>query len=81
MSNFFKVEKIMRGIAHALDAALKEHIEEDLGFVLITFQFGDPNTTNYVSNADRKSVIKGLCETADRLENSDYMPPVQGGIQ
>ena len=81
MSSFFEVEKIMRGIARALDNTLKEHIEEELGFVLITFKFGDPNTTNYVSNADRESVIKGLRETADKLEKSDYMPPAQGGIQ
>jgi len=81
MSSFFELEKIMQKIARALDNTLKEYIEEDLGFILITFKFGDPDTTNYVSNADRESVIKGLRETANNLEKSDYMPPAKGEIQ
>ncbi len=39
-----------------------------LGFVLLSFDFCEPGIANYVSNANRKDVVKAMFETAYRLK-------------
>ena len=41
-----------------------------LGFCLLIFPVHNPGVSNYISNAERKSMIKALRDTADRLENN-----------
>jgi len=41
------------------------------GFVLVVFPFGEMGIGNYISNARRKEMIKGLRELADRLERKE----------
>lgn len=47
---------------------LKEILPENMGFTLLTFNFGDAGLCNYISDANREDMIKSLRETADRLE-------------
>lgn len=51
---------------------------EGFGFALIVFPFGDSGTSNYISNAERKDMIKALRETADRLELNEDIPVTEG---
>jgi len=41
------------------------------GFALIVFPFYNPGISNYISNANRKDIIKGLREAAKRFENKE----------
>ena len=42
----------------------------------IDCKFNEPGQSNYISNADRKDMIKSLRETADRLDNKeDFKTP------
>ena len=46
------------------------------GFCLIVFQFDQPGMANYISNADRESMILGLEETVKRLKaKEDFKTP------
>ncbi|WP_234110177.1 hypothetical protein [Chryseobacterium sp. R2A-55] len=47
-----------------------------LGFALLVFQFHEPGMSNYISNGQRKDMIKAMKETIDRLEKQqDYPTP------
>lgn len=63
-----KTLKLMNKVA----GMIKEKFE-GYGFCLIIFKFHEPGTSNYISNAERPTMIQALRETADRLEkNQDY---------
>jgi len=47
---------------------LKEMLPAEIGFTLLTFNYGEAGLCNYLSSANREDMIKGLRETADRLE-------------
>jgi hypothetical protein len=47
---------------------LKEMLPAGIGFTLLTFNYGEAGLCNYLSSAHRDDMIKGLRETADRLE-------------
>lgn len=50
-----------------------------VGFALVVFEFKAPGIANYISNADREDMIKGLQETVDRLRrNKDFPTPETG---
>lgn len=50
---------------------LQELLPEDMGFTLLTFNYGEAGLCNYISSAIREDMIKGLRETADRLESGN----------
>ncbi len=60
--------------------AVKKFLPEDFGFALIVFPFDTPGTSNYVSNAERTSMITALRETADRLEKKQVFPTPKDNI-
>ena len=41
-----------------------------MGFALFVFEFNEPGISNYISNADRDSMIKALEETLERFKNN-----------
>lgn len=79
--NLLETEAELRGIAQALDEHFIEKAGRRLGFCLILFEFGGPGTTNYVSNADRADMIKGLKETIEQFEKNQIIPAVTTGEQ
>ena len=47
-----------------------------LGFALLVFEFENPGIANYISNSQRKDMIKAMKETIERLEkNQDFTTP------
>jgi len=72
-------EEIMRGIAASLEDVIKENIGENMGFIFVLFEFGKLGFTNYISNAERKDVIKALREAADILEKIKFIPAATHG--
>lgn len=54
----------MRALAQGLNEILKP---KGLGFTLFVFEFNKPNLCNYISTAERESMLKGLRETYKRL--------------
>lgn len=60
----------------AMAEEVRKFLPEDFGFALIVFKFNEPGVSNYISNAERTTMIKALRETADRLENrQDFKTP------
>lgn len=74
-------EITMRKIANLLNNVIEESIGENMGFVLIVFEFDKPTLSNYVSNASRENVIKGLRETANNLEKEKNVLKTHGTVQ
>lgn len=60
-----------------LGRALKVLLPEDVGFILLTYNYFDTHSrANYLSSANREDCIKFLRETADRLEEQrDFQTP------
>lgn len=49
-----------------------------LGFAFLLFEFHKPGVSNYISNAERGTMIKCFREAAHRLETSqDFRPDQQ----
>ena len=47
-----------------------------LGFALLVFEFENAGIANYISNSQRKDMIKAMKETIERLEkNQDFTTP------
>lgn len=61
----------MRNLANLIQPQIN-----GLGFALLVFPFNEPGMSNYISNAERKDMIKALREAADRFEkNQDFKTP------
>ena len=60
-------------MGEGLDTILKKYAPH-CGFTLIVFKFDEPGLSNYISNAERKGMIKGLKETVKRLEANEDTP-------
>ena len=77
--------KVMNDLAKHIDKVLKSRIDEkgsnNWGFALIIFNFDHPGIGNYVSNASRKDMIKALQNAAERIKNSQDMPPTHPTMQ
>lgn len=71
----------LQDIAKAIDNSLISLSGRKLGFALLVFELGNPGIGNYVSNAERESMIKALRETADRLELGQEIPKTIGPAQ
>jgi hypothetical protein len=48
-----------------------------LGFALLIFEFHKPGMSNYISNAERSTMVTVLREAADRLAGAQDIPPDQ----
>lgn len=72
---------LMNAIAQSLDTLLnggRAPGEPKLnGFVVLTFQFNAPpgERVNYVSNADRRTMIEAMKEVTARLDSESDRPP------
>lgn len=75
-----QTEAIMKGFGDALQEAIDE-ICPGFGFALIVFEFNNPGGSNYISNADRASMIESLKETVQRLEQNQDIPAAHGTVQ
>ena len=69
-----KTEELMRLAAEALDMifnpGVKKNSKKKYGWALIVYKFNDPGgKSNYISNAERESMIKSLRAQADVLES------------
>ena len=62
----------------AASALIDEKLEKKFGFALLIFEFHRPGISNYISNADRSSMVEALRETADRLEKKQTCRQEQG---
>lgn len=69
-----KTLKIMRETIKELETKFK-----GFGCCLLVFEFDKPGVSNYISNAERKSIIQALRETADRLEKNQDVNREEGG--
>lgn len=55
---------------------IQKMLPKDFGYTLLVFPFNRPGVSNYISNAERSTMIDALRETADRLErNRDFKTP------
>lgn len=66
-------EKSMQNLASFLSSVLG-----DLGFALFTFEFNKASHANYISNAQRETMIKAIKETLVRFENQEVVNKIQG---
>lgn len=60
------LREVMNDIAGFLDAAIKEHTDDAMGFLLMVFDFGDKGNLSYISNAQRGDVLDMLDEFKER---------------
>ncbi len=65
--------EMMQALAEALDAALNDPGEREVGFCLLVFPFNDTAAgcvaANYISNAERHDVIGALQSAAEHLKS------------
>lgn len=65
----------LQSIAKVLDNGFNSDDQgEKVGFALLTFGFDAPGIGQYISNADRTTMIQALRELADRLERNQDNP-------
>jgi len=55
-------------VMRRLGDIVSQVVGPEYGFMIMVFPFGKPGVSNYVSNAKREEMIKGLREKADVLE-------------
>lgn len=65
MENLQKEQEQMRILAKNISRQIPR-----MGFALFVFEFDKPGISNYISNADRDSMIKALEETLERFKNN-----------
>jgi len=63
--------KTLNALAMAIDQSLKGIYGKKVGFALFMFEFGSKTAGDYVSNANRKDMIKFMRDLANRLESND----------
>lgn len=66
----FIMAQFMRKLAKKVEAELPK----GMGFMILVFPFNEPGTANYISNAQRHTMIKALREKADILEQKLDQP-------
>lgn len=59
---------VMNDVAHLISAAIDKHADRPMGFMLLTFDFGEGGRTSYISNAEREDVIKAMQEWIGRQD-------------
>jgi hypothetical protein len=63
--------KTLDALAMAIDQSLRGIYGKRVGFALFMFEFGSKTAGDYVSNANRKDMIKFMRDLANRLESKD----------
>ena len=58
-------------LAKAIEQSLTNIYGKRVGFALFMFEFGSTTAGDYVSNAERKDMIKFMRDLANRLESRD----------
>lgn len=58
-------------LASAIKQSLTNIYGKEVGFALFMFEFGSDTAGDYVSNANRKDMIKFMRDLANRLESND----------
>lgn len=76
-----QAEKRIQRLALLIEEATEKIYHHRVGFALLTFEFRQPKIGNYVSNAERPTMIQALRETADRLETNQDIPVSIGKVQ
>jgi hypothetical protein len=74
------IEALLKDLAGDINRKIENKLGQ-MGFALLVFEFGKPGIGNYISNAQRETMIETLRETADRLENRQDIPPAPGKTQ
>lgn len=72
------MDKKLPGAAfmRALAEMIKAVLPKGWGFALVVFPFERPGISNYISNAQRDTMIEALHETVKRLESKqDFKTP------
>lgn len=72
-------EEIIRELGVSIHGALKAYFPGS-GFVLIVFPFNKPGLCNYISDAERTSMIEALKEAVKRLETNEDIPAGSGAV-
>jgi hypothetical protein len=69
-----KTDEGMKEIGKKLEEILPTLYGHRMGFALIVFPFGkNERTADYISNAKRADMIRGLRETADKIEGGVFI--------
>lgn len=72
-----KTHDLMEDICNNLDRVLKTSFGRRMGFALFVFPFDcspDMMGGNYMSNTERKEMVKALREILDRLDEGVIIP-------
>lgn len=73
MSNQTDLQEVAAGLDRIFNGDVPDGDARN-GFCLLVFGFDAPGIANYVSNAERATMIQALRETADRLERKEDNP-------
>lgn len=70
-----KREQEASNVLQAIAQEIKEKLPENMGFALLTYEFGDIDERKmmYVSNSNRKDVLKAMLEFVDKNLNDPEM--------
>lgn len=68
-------EKQANDALQAIAKEIKERLPENMGFALLTYEFGDAENRRmmYISNSNREDVIKSMLEFCDKNLNDPTM--------
>ena len=58
---------VMQRVAEAIEKALEE---DNMGFALLVFDFGPGGRMNFISNANRRDMVKAMKELIENLEKA-----------
>lgn len=72
-------EEIMRDLGVGINAALKTYFPSS-GFTLLVFPVVNPGVCNYISNADRRSMITALKAAVKKLDKNEDIPADSGTV-
>lgn len=77
-NDFKQTEMLLEEMAYAIDKSLEDFAGCKIGFALLVFEFDESGIGNYISNAERESMIKVLRETANKIESKQSIPATIG---
>lgn len=65
-----KYKEILQDLGRRIDTGIQNAVGKKVGFVLLMFDFGEPKQgrLNYLSNAERGSMLKALQELVAQME-------------
>ena len=72
--------RLLGNLAIALDMVVQEELGQERGFFILLFDLNEPFKCNFASNVSRELVVRGLRETADKIEAGQLLPPKPGSF-